>query len=192
MISLCFLVPVITEIIGLRWGGGCRWDKMNDLDCLDFSSSHCSSIPSMGTMWKMNKNKQEQRRDSQSRRRSPSPTSWSENTSGLEPQRPLQLRALWLCPEGRRFPRGRPGSDSGYVITVKARLSRGSRPQQFTSQPGNPLLLKPVWSVTCLSGGEQRRESLSPSTTKPHVVKISGNCGVNIFVGFFFAFVAYY
>lgn len=74
MISLCFLVPVITEIIGLRWGGGCRWDKMNDLDCLDFSSSHCSSIPSMGTMWKTNKNKHEQRRDSQSRSRSPSPT----------------------------------------------------------------------------------------------------------------------
>lgn len=86
---------------------------------LDFSSSHCSSIPSMGEMWKTNKNKQEQRRDSQSRRRSPSPTCWSENTSGLEPQRPLQLRALWLRPEGRRFPRGRPGSDSGYLITAK-------------------------------------------------------------------------
>lgn len=63
MVSLCFLVPVITEIVGLRWGGGCRWDKMNDLDCLDFSSSHCSSTPSLGTMWKTNRNKQEQRRD---------------------------------------------------------------------------------------------------------------------------------
>lgn len=52
MISLCFSFPVKTEIIGLRQSRGCRGDKMSYWDghpnCLDFPSSHCSSIPSMG------------------------------------------------------------------------------------------------------------------------------------------------
>lgn len=57
MISVCFLFPVITEIIGLRWGGGCRWDKMKDLNFLGFPSP-CPSIPSMGESVKTNKSNQ--------------------------------------------------------------------------------------------------------------------------------------
>lgn len=70
MISLCFLFPVITEIIGLRWGGGCRWDKINDLNCLDFPRLVVHQFPRWGEIM-TNKSNQEQRRDSQRRSTSP-------------------------------------------------------------------------------------------------------------------------
>lgn len=85
----------------------------------------------MGKMWKTNKNEHEQRRGSQSR--SPSPAAALSLTG---PCSSVSSDCMQKEDDSRQ---GLGDPTASYLITANARLSRGSRPQQFTFSTWQPF-----------------------------------------------------